>query len=191
MGGLRKRIPITFWTMTMGVFAIAGIPPLRRLLLQGRDSLPGLRLDQPARQAALARRPRHRRHDLLLHVPPLVQDLLRPGALRGARRPSRSRSRRSRSLRQPRRHGRRSPKTATRTASTNRPGSCCFRSWSSPSSRSSAAGSAFPSLLAATTRSSTSSIQSSAQVAAVEHQQCRRAMASNSASPYLGPRRAR
>ncbi|MEI9979430.1 MAG: NADH-quinone oxidoreductase subunit L [Edaphobacter sp.] len=27
MGGLRKRIPITFWTMTMGVVAIAGIPP--------------------------------------------------------------------------------------------------------------------------------------------------------------------
>jgi NADH-quinone oxidoreductase subunit L len=28
MGGLRNRIPVTFWTMTMGVFAIAGIPPL-------------------------------------------------------------------------------------------------------------------------------------------------------------------
>ncbi len=28
MGGLRKRIPITFWTMTMGVIAISGIPPL-------------------------------------------------------------------------------------------------------------------------------------------------------------------
>jgi NADH-quinone oxidoreductase subunit L len=28
MGGLRERIPVTFWTMTMGVFAIAGIPPL-------------------------------------------------------------------------------------------------------------------------------------------------------------------
>jgi NADH-quinone oxidoreductase subunit L len=27
MGGLRKKIPITFLTMTMGVFAIAGIPP--------------------------------------------------------------------------------------------------------------------------------------------------------------------
>ncbi len=27
MGGLRKRIPVTFWTMTMGVFAIAGIFP--------------------------------------------------------------------------------------------------------------------------------------------------------------------
>jgi NADH-quinone oxidoreductase subunit L len=28
MGGLRSRTPITFWTMTAGVFAIAGIPPL-------------------------------------------------------------------------------------------------------------------------------------------------------------------
>jgi NADH-quinone oxidoreductase subunit L len=28
MGGLRRRIPVTFWTMTMGVFAISGIPPL-------------------------------------------------------------------------------------------------------------------------------------------------------------------
>ena len=27
MGGLRKRIPVTFWAMTMGVFAISGIPP--------------------------------------------------------------------------------------------------------------------------------------------------------------------
>ena len=27
MGGLRKRIPVTFWTMTAGVFAIAGIYP--------------------------------------------------------------------------------------------------------------------------------------------------------------------
>jgi NADH-quinone oxidoreductase subunit L len=28
MGGLRKRIPVTFWTMTAGVFAIAGAPGL-------------------------------------------------------------------------------------------------------------------------------------------------------------------
>jgi NADH-quinone oxidoreductase subunit L len=27
IGGLRKHIPVTFWTMTMGVVAIAGIPP--------------------------------------------------------------------------------------------------------------------------------------------------------------------
>jgi len=28
MGGLRKQIPVTFWTMTIATFAIAGIPPL-------------------------------------------------------------------------------------------------------------------------------------------------------------------
>jgi NADH-quinone oxidoreductase subunit L len=28
MGGLRTRVPVTFWTMSAGVFAIAGIPPL-------------------------------------------------------------------------------------------------------------------------------------------------------------------
>src|SRR5207247_7700588 len=28
MGGLRKKIPVTFWTMTVATFAIAGIPPL-------------------------------------------------------------------------------------------------------------------------------------------------------------------
>ncbi len=28
MGGLRKKIPVTFWTMTMAVFAISGLPPL-------------------------------------------------------------------------------------------------------------------------------------------------------------------
>ncbi|HMD19711.1 MAG TPA: NADH-quinone oxidoreductase subunit L [Alloacidobacterium sp.] len=27
MGGLRKKVPITFWAMTMAVFAICGIPP--------------------------------------------------------------------------------------------------------------------------------------------------------------------
>jgi NADH-quinone oxidoreductase subunit L len=28
MGGLKSKIPITFWTMSVGVFAISGIPPL-------------------------------------------------------------------------------------------------------------------------------------------------------------------
>src|SRR5208282_132532 len=27
MGGLRKKIPVTFWTMTIAVFTIAGFPP--------------------------------------------------------------------------------------------------------------------------------------------------------------------
>ena len=28
MGGLRKKLPVTFWTMTAAVLAIAGFPPL-------------------------------------------------------------------------------------------------------------------------------------------------------------------
>ena len=38
MGGLRKRIPVTFWTMTMGVFAIAGIPPWAGFFSKTRSS---------------------------------------------------------------------------------------------------------------------------------------------------------
>ena len=37
MGGLRKYMPITYWTVLIGALANAGIPPLRRLLLQGLD----------------------------------------------------------------------------------------------------------------------------------------------------------
>ena len=36
MGGLRTRTPITFWTMSAGVFAIAGIPPFAGLCLRRR-----------------------------------------------------------------------------------------------------------------------------------------------------------
>ncbi len=46
MGGLRKKIPVTFWTMTAAVFAISGISAARRFLQQGRDPLPGLHLTQ-------------------------------------------------------------------------------------------------------------------------------------------------
>src|SRR5690606_520428 len=28
MGGLRTQMPVTFWTMSIGVLAIAGVPPL-------------------------------------------------------------------------------------------------------------------------------------------------------------------
>ena len=35
MGGLRKYMPWTFWTMLIATLAISGIPPLRRILLQG------------------------------------------------------------------------------------------------------------------------------------------------------------
>ena len=42
MGGLRKKIPITFWTMSAAVFAIAGFPPYVRLFLQGRHPRSGI-----------------------------------------------------------------------------------------------------------------------------------------------------
>ena len=51
MGGLRKYMPWTFWTMLIATLAISGIPPLRGILLQRRDSLAGFQ--QPARQQDL------------------------------------------------------------------------------------------------------------------------------------------
>jgi NADH-quinone oxidoreductase subunit L len=74
MGGLRKKMPVTFWTMTAAVIAIAGIPPLRWLLLQRRNPLRSLPA-RLARQGPLVRRPHHRRAHRLLHVPPLVPHL--------------------------------------------------------------------------------------------------------------------
>ena len=43
MGGLRKELPITYWTFLIGALAIAGVPLLVRVLQQGRDPLPDLR----------------------------------------------------------------------------------------------------------------------------------------------------
>jgi len=37
MGGLRHRMPVTFWTMTAGVFAISGIPPFAGFVSKGVD----------------------------------------------------------------------------------------------------------------------------------------------------------
>ncbi len=37
MGGLRKYMPITFWTFMIGSLALAGIFPFAGLLVEGRD----------------------------------------------------------------------------------------------------------------------------------------------------------
>ena len=43
MGGLRKELPITYWTFLIGALAIAGVPLPVRVLQQGRDPLPHVR----------------------------------------------------------------------------------------------------------------------------------------------------
>ena len=54
MGGLRNRIPVTFWTMTMGVFAIAGHPaPSPASSPRTRSSTRPSPPAQPPRQAPL------------------------------------------------------------------------------------------------------------------------------------------
>ena len=76
MGGLRKKLPVTFWTMTAAVFAIAGFPPLAGFF--SKDAiLYAAFLQRPGRQGAMVRRPGYGAAHVLLHVPPLVPGLLR------------------------------------------------------------------------------------------------------------------
>jgi NADH-quinone oxidoreductase subunit L len=76
MGGLRKKMPVTFWTMTMGVIAIAGIPPFSGFFSKDAILYCGLHAGF-AWQGPLCRRPRHRRTHRLLHVSALVPHLQR------------------------------------------------------------------------------------------------------------------
>ena len=73
MGGLKKYLPVTYWTMMIGTLAIAGIPPFVGIFQQGRDPLPRLR----EQQAGVDSRGRDRADDGVLHVPADVDDLLR------------------------------------------------------------------------------------------------------------------
>ncbi len=76
MGGLRKKLPVTFWTMTIAVFTIAGFPPLAAFF--SKDAIlyaafvqgPGGKL---LWFVGLITAHAH----FALHVPPLVHDLLR------------------------------------------------------------------------------------------------------------------
>ena len=58
MGGLAKKIPITYRTMLIGSIAIAGHPAARRLLQQGRDPRRGVQARLPV---GLGDRPLRRR----------------------------------------------------------------------------------------------------------------------------------
>ena len=72
MGGLRTRMPLTFWTFTIGVAAIIGVPRPRGLLLEGRDSLSRVCQQQGGLRGARV----HGRPDRALHDAPLEDHFL-------------------------------------------------------------------------------------------------------------------
>ena len=59
MGGLRRKIPVTFWTMTAGVFAISGFPPFAGFFSKDEILYRGFRLAE-RRPNPLVRRGGHR-----------------------------------------------------------------------------------------------------------------------------------
>ena len=84
MGGLRKYMPITYWTHADRLAGAGRHAVLRRLLLEGRDHRGGRTTSHSCRAPAFAyfcgagRRVRHR----LLHLPHVVPGVPRQGALR-------------------------------------------------------------------------------------------------------------
>ena len=64
MGGLRKKIPWTFWTFLVGTLAIAGIPPLAGFFSKDEILLGALgsRAHGPLRDRSLHRAPDRRLH---------------------------------------------------------------------------------------------------------------------------------
>ena len=86
MGGLRKYMPITYWTAVVGLARACRDPAVRRLLLEGRDHRGGPSLDDSGPRLRVLRGDGRRvRHRVLL-VPDAVPRLPRQGALRRAER---------------------------------------------------------------------------------------------------------
>ena len=83
MGGLRKKIPITFWTFLIACIAIAGVPPFSGFFskdeISGRPSSQGGRILSGSSAAVTAG------HDRLLYVQAALRTFLRrmPGIRRG------------------------------------------------------------------------------------------------------------
>ena len=82
MGGLKKYLPVTYWTFLIGALAIAGVPFLVGFLQQGRDPLADVRGGHPI--AAVGRRHGDVAPDRDLHVPPGVPGVSRRATRAGA-----------------------------------------------------------------------------------------------------------
>ena len=79
MGGLKKNMPVTHWTMLIGSLAIAGIPGLAGFF--SKEEI--LTSAVPAQlEGCLRGRTHHRRDDRVLHVAADAHDVLRRGAVR-------------------------------------------------------------------------------------------------------------
>ena len=74
MGGLRKHMPVTFWTMTAAVFTIAGFPPLAAFFSKDAILYEAF-LHGTFGMSALVCRTLDGSFDIVLHVPAVVHDL--------------------------------------------------------------------------------------------------------------------
>jgi len=81
MGGLRKYLPVTFYTMWMGALALAGVPFFFRILFQRCHSLEDL---CGWKRSPLGDGSGGGGIDRLLHVSPHVSRLSRKGAIKEA-----------------------------------------------------------------------------------------------------------
>ena len=85
MGGLRKKIKITFWCMLFATIAIAGFPPFAGIFLEGCDSIRRIQFGI-WRQGALHRWIAGRGAYIVLYVPADLADVFWGKALRRASR---------------------------------------------------------------------------------------------------------